>query len=161
MSDTCNLTIDTAEQMRDLGEWLGSRFTAGDVVVLNGELGAGKTTLTQGIGKGMGVQEPITSPTFVIARQHVIPKADPALALLHIDAYRLGSAAELDDLGTDWDSSVAVIEWGAGIVDDFAFTPLFLDIRANDADVRTITVQSPHDRWSPLITELRETSWAS
>lgn len=157
MSSACVLTVPTSADMIQLGKWLGSRLRLGDVVVLNGELGAGKTTLTQGIGAGLEVREVITSPTFVIAREHMIS----AGSLIHIDAYRLGSAAELDDLGIDWENAISVIEWGSGVVEQFDFFPLTLDLSADDADVRTIHVHAHGQRWSDLIDELGSSSWAS
>ena len=87
----------------------------GDLVVLTGPLGAGKTTLTRGIAAGLGVRGPVQSPTFVIARTH--PSLVGGAPLVHVDAYRLGSAVELDDLDIDLDSSVVVVEWGRGMVD--------------------------------------------
>ena len=121
------LTVATAEQMRALGRSLATVLRAGDLVILSGGLGAGKTTLTQGIGAGLGVRGPITSPTFVIARVH--PPLGPAAAtgelrpaLVHADAYRLGSVLELDDLDLDTDTaaSVTVVEWGEGLAEGLA-----------------------------------------
>ena len=105
------------EGMLSLGRRLAGLLRAGDVVVLSGGLGAGKTTLTQGIGAGLGVRRPITSPTFVIARVH--PSGVGGPALVHVDAYRLGSIAEVDDLDLDTtlESAVTVVEWGEGMVD--------------------------------------------
>ena len=157
MSTSCVLTVLTADDMVRVGRWLGENLRPADVVVLNGDLGAGKTTLTQGLGAGLGVSEPITSPTFVIAREHKIPVG----SFVHIDAYRLGSAAELDDLGIDWESAISVIEWGAGVVEGFDFTPLVLDISADDADVRTIYAHAQGSRWSDLLDELGSSPWAS
>jgi tRNA threonylcarbamoyladenosine biosynthesis protein TsaE len=121
-----SLTVATAEQMRALGRSLATVLRAGDLVILSGGLGAGKTTLTQGIGAGLGVRGPITSPTFVIARVH--PPVGPAAtgelrpALVHADAYRLGSVLELDDLDLDTDTaaSVTVVEWGEGLAEGLA-----------------------------------------
>jgi tRNA threonylcarbamoyladenosine biosynthesis protein TsaE len=119
-------TVSTAEEMRALGRSLASVLRAGDLVILSGGLGAGKTTLTAGIGDGLGVRGPITSPTFVIARVHPPLGRDGPLgvagrgpALVHVDAYRLGSALELDDLDLDTDtaSSVTVVEWGEGLAE--------------------------------------------
>ena len=117
-----SLTVSTADEMRELGRRLASAVAAGDLVILSGGLGAGKTTLTKGIGDGLGVRGPITSPTFVIARVH--PPVGPALggpgpALVHADAYRLGGVLELDDLDLDTDlaSSVTVVEWGEGLAE--------------------------------------------
>lgn len=104
----------TAE-MEAFGRELGAQLRAGDLVVLTGPLGAGKTTLTRGIGEGMRVRGPVQSPTFVLARTH--PSLAGGPPLVHVDAYRLGSAAELDDLDIDVDESVVVAEWGRGMVD--------------------------------------------
>jgi tRNA threonylcarbamoyladenosine biosynthesis protein TsaE len=114
------IQVPTAEHMRGLGRRLAALLRAGDLVVLTGPLGAGKTTLVQGIGQGLGVRGPVTSPTFVIARVH--PSLGHGPALVHADAYRLGSRAEIDDLDldTDLDSSVTVVEWGEGLVEDLA-----------------------------------------
>ncbi|MET0302738.1 MAG: tRNA (adenosine(37)-N6)-threonylcarbamoyltransferase complex ATPase subunit type 1 TsaE, partial [Microbacteriaceae bacterium] len=102
--------------MEALGERMGAMLRPGDLVVLTGPLGAGKTTLTRGIGAGLGVRGPVQSPTFVIARTH--PSLVGGAPLVHVDAYRLGWAAALDDLDVDWDGSVVVVEWGRGMVDD-------------------------------------------
>ena len=121
-----SLTVATAEQMRSLGRSLATLLHAGDLVILSGGLGAGKTTLTQGIGDGLGVRGPITSPTFVIARVHPpveqAPAATPRPALVHADAYRLGSVLELDDLDLDTDTAAAVtiVEWGEGLAEGLA-----------------------------------------
>ncbi|MEN2740487.1 tRNA (adenosine(37)-N6)-threonylcarbamoyltransferase complex ATPase subunit type 1 TsaE [Microbacterium sp. X-17] len=106
--------IATAAQMTALGARMGGMLRAGDLVVLTGALGAGKTTLTRGIGAALGVRGTVQSPTFVIARTHPSLGAGPAL--LHVDAYRLGSAAELDDLDLDLDHAVTVVEWGRDYV---------------------------------------------
>src|ERR1700758_940849 len=121
-----SLTVATAAQMRALGRALAKRLRAGDLVILSGGLGAGKTTLTQGIGDGLGVRGPITSPTFVIARVHPplerTSTGTPLPSLVHADAYRLGSALELDDLDLDTDTaaSVTVVEWGEGLAEGLA-----------------------------------------
>lgn len=107
--------IATPGEMEELGERMGRMLRPGDVVVLTGPLGAGKTTLTRGIAAGLGVRGPVQSPTFVIARTH--PSLVGGPALVHVDAYRLGSAAELDDLDIDLVRSVVVAEWGRGMVD--------------------------------------------
>lgn len=106
--------VHTPESMRDLGITLGRQLVAGDLVILTGALGAGKTTLTRGIGEGLGVRGPVTSPTFVIARTH--PSLTGGPSLVHVDAYRLGGADELDDLDIDFDHSVVIVEWGAEMV---------------------------------------------
>ena len=109
-----------AETMRELGASLAEQLTAGDLIVLSGELGAGKTTFTQGIGAGLGVRGDVTSPTFVIAREH--PPLTEGPALVHVDAYRLGGIDELDDLDLDTslEESVTVVEWGEGVAEGLA-----------------------------------------
>ncbi|UFS59364.1 alanine racemase [Subtercola endophyticus] len=113
--------IGDPEAMGALGEQFAGRLGAGDVLVLTGELGAGKTTFTRGLGAGLGVRGSVTSPTFVLARTH--PNAATGVPLVHVDAYRLDGAAQLDDLDIDFASSIVVVEWGAGmieaIVDDY------------------------------------------
>ncbi|WP_353816054.1 tRNA (adenosine(37)-N6)-threonylcarbamoyltransferase complex ATPase subunit type 1 TsaE [Agromyces sp. SYSU T00266] len=109
-------SIPDAEAMEAFGRELGRTFRAGDLVVLTGPLGAGKTTLTRGIGAGLGVRGPVQSPTFVLARTH--PSLVGGAPLVHVDAYRLGSAPELEDLDLDFANSVVVVEWGAGLLDD-------------------------------------------
>ena len=137
-----SLAVPTAAGMRALGRSLATLLRAGDLVILTGGLGAGKTTLTQGIGEGLGVRGPVTSPTFVIARVHppLAPASGPAgapagpaargPALVHADAYRLGSALELDDLDLDADtgSSVTVVEWGEGLAEGLAADRLEITI---------------------------------
>src|SRR5215469_15951688 len=114
------VTVPTAEAMRVLGTRLAGLLRAGDLVILIGDLGAGKTTLVQGIGAGLEVRGPVTSPTFVIARVHPSLRGGPDL--VHADAYRLGSQAEVDDLDldADVDRAVTVVEWGEGLVEDLA-----------------------------------------
>lgn len=107
--------IASPEAMERLGEDMGRMLRPGDLVVLTGALGAGKTTLTRGIGRGLGVRGPVQSPTFVLARTH--PSLVGGAPLVHVDAYRLGSAVELDDLDLDAEHSVVVVEWGRGMVD--------------------------------------------
>src|SRR5246127_5631684 len=129
------LTVPTAAEMRTLGRSLATVLRAGDLVILSGGLGAGKTTLTQGIGDGLGVRGPVTSPTFVIARVHpsLVPARGLAAsgpALVHADAYRLGSALEMDDLDLDADTatSVTVVEWGEGLAEGLAADRLEITI---------------------------------
>ena len=114
------LSVPGAAQMRLFGSRLARLLRRGDLVVLAGSLGAGKTTLVQGIGAGLGVRGPVTSPTFVIARVH--PSAGQGPDLVHADAYRLGSRLEVDDLDldADLDHAVTVVEWGEGLVEDLA-----------------------------------------
>ena len=131
----------TAEAMRELGERMAAGLEPGDVLVLTGELGAGKTTFTQGLGQGLGVRGGVTSPTFVIARVH--PSLVDGPALVHVDAYRLGGRAELDDLDldTDLDRAVTVVEWGSDLAEGLAESRLEIRIQrataATDVDPRT------------------------
>ena len=120
------LTIAEADGMTALGETLAAELRAGDLLVLSGPLGAGKTTLTRGIGAGLGVRGRVASPTFVLARTH--PSLGDGPPLVHVDAYRLQSAMELDDLDIDYARSVVVVEWGAGLLDGVAESWLELDI---------------------------------
>lgn len=108
--------VPSPDDMEELGRMLGTALEPGDVVVLTGPLGAGKTTLTRGIGEGMQVRGPIQSPTFVIARTHPSLRPGGGPPLVHMDAYRLGSADELDDLDIDLANSVAIVEWGSAHV---------------------------------------------
>ncbi len=110
--------IDSPSGMEAFGERIGRMLRPGDLVVLTGPLGAGKTTLTRGIAAGLGVRGPVQSPTFVIARTH--PSLVGGAPLVHVDAYRLGSAVELDDLDIDLAGSVVVVEWGRGMVEGLA-----------------------------------------
>lgn len=113
MTAVDRVTLATPEAMHDFGVSLGHTLRAGDLVILTGPLGAGKTTLTRGIGEGLGVRGPVQSPTFVIARTHPSLVGGPPLT--HVDAYRLADASEVEDLDLDFDGSVVVAEWGAGL----------------------------------------------
>jgi tRNA threonylcarbamoyladenosine biosynthesis protein TsaE len=148
------LEVPTAARMRELGRRLAGLLRAGDLVVLTGPLGAGKTTLVQGIGQGLDVRGAVTSPTFVIARVHPSLGAGPAL--VHADAYRLGSRAEVDDLDldTDLDSSVTVVEWGEGLVEDLAASHLEIEIAMSPVappgppdEARTVRLTGRGQRW--------------
>jgi tRNA threonylcarbamoyladenosine biosynthesis protein TsaE len=126
-----------ADAMRSLGGALAAVLRAGDVVVLAGGLGAGKTTFTQGLGRGLGVRGDVTSPTFVIARVH--PSLTDGPSLVHVDAYRIGGVAELDDLDLDTslDDAVTVVEWGEGLAEGLADDRVEVRIEravADDAD---------------------------
>jgi tRNA threonylcarbamoyladenosine biosynthesis protein TsaE len=142
----------TTDDTQDFGRRLGSLLRGGDVLVLTGDLGAGKTTLTQGIAEGLGVRGPITSPTFVIARVH--PSLVGGPALVHVDAYRLGSAIELDDLDldADLDASVTVVEWGAGLAEQLSASRLELNLTGDD--VRTAHLVGVGDRWDDVLDAL-------
>jgi tRNA threonylcarbamoyl adenosine modification protein YjeE len=155
--------IATADEMHELGRELAGVLRAGDLVILSGPLGAGKTTLTRGIGEGLDVRGPVTSPTFVLARTH--PSLSGGAPLVHVDAYRLSSALELDDLDIDFARSVVVVEWGAGMLDGVAESWLDVAIErptgaaegtAADADAvdetdepRTVTLTGYGPRWAP------------
>lgn len=144
-------TLTRAEDTMALGARLGEQLRAGDVVVLSGPLGAGKTVLAKGIAEAMDVDGPVTSPTFVLARVH--PARRPGTpAMVHVDVYRLldqpGAAllGELDslDLDTDLDDAVVVVEWGEGLAERLSERHLDIRLdRAADSDVRTATW-----RWS-------------
>jgi tRNA threonylcarbamoyladenosine biosynthesis protein TsaE len=144
------VTIDvpTAGDMHALGRRLATVLRAGDVVVLSGALGAGKTTLTQGIGDGLEVRGPVTSPTFVIARLH--PSLRGGAPLVHVDAYRLSSLGEIEDLDLDAsvEEAVTVVEWGAGLVDTLTESRLHVElVRAEQDEGRTVRVQPVGSRW--------------
>jgi tRNA threonylcarbamoyladenosine biosynthesis protein TsaE len=142
----------TRDDTQEFGRRLGALLRGGDVLVLTGDLGAGKTTLTQGIADGLGVRGPITSPTFVIARVH--PSLVGGPELVHVDAYRLGSALELDDLDLDADleASVTVVEWGAGLAEQLSDDRLELTITGDD--VRTARLVGVGDRWDGVLDAL-------
>jgi len=120
------LTIPDPARMEALGARLAPLLRAGDLVLLNGELGAGKTTLARGLGAALGARGAVTSPTFVLAREHPTASGVP---LVHVDAYRLATARELDDLDLDYDHAIVVVEWGAGKLDGVSESWLSIDIR--------------------------------
>ena len=135
--------------MRDLGRELASHLRPGDLVILAGPLGAGKTTLVQGIGEGLRVRGPVTSPTFVIARVHP-PASGSGPSLVHADAYRLHSIAEVDDLDldADLDRSVTVVEWGEGLAEGLAEDRLDISIEPGpDGDARMVRITGHGARW--------------
>lgn len=139
------LAISTPEQMEYLGVSIAKVLRPGDVVLLEGNLGAGKTTLTRGIGQGLGASGTVQSPTFVLARTHRT-KAGPKL--VHVDAYRLASAVELDDLDIDYERSIVVIEWPRDFLDGLVSEFLKVEIdRSAEDDVRTLTISSQGSRW--------------
>lgn len=120
------LIIPTPEKMEELGASIASQLEAGDLIALNGELGAGKTTLVRGIGAALGVRGAVTSPTFVLARTHPREAGPP---LVHVDAYRLSSSAELDDLDLDFEGSIVIVEWAEGMIDGITDSWLEIGIR--------------------------------
>ena len=141
--------VATAGDMRGLGRRLVADLRAGDLLVLSGPLGAGKTTLVQGIGEGLGVRGPVTSPTFVIARVHPSLRGGPAL--VHADAYRLGGVAEIDDLDLDSDaaSSVTAVEWGEGLAEGLSEDRLEVSIELS-GDRRTVRISGVGSRWADV-----------
>jgi len=145
------IEISSPAAMREFGASLGAQLRAGDLIVLQGPLGAGKTALTQGIGSALGFDQ-ITSPTFVISRVH-----SGKLPLIHVDAYRLlgsaSSAFEFDDLdlATQRENAVTVIEWGAEVALRLGEGYLLLDIAyGNRDDERSIKVSKFGARWDEV-----------
>jgi tRNA threonylcarbamoyladenosine biosynthesis protein TsaE len=119
------LTIPDTDAMESLGARLAPLLRAGDLLLLNGELGAGKTTLTRGLGAALGARGAVTSPTFVLAREHPTASGVP---LVHVDAYRLATGRELDDLDLDYGHAIVVVEWGAGKLDGVSESWVSIDI---------------------------------
>ncbi|MGX1883478.1 tRNA (adenosine(37)-N6)-threonylcarbamoyltransferase complex ATPase subunit type 1 TsaE [Streptomyces sp. NPDC055287] len=146
-------TVPSPGLMQEFGRRLAEVLRPGDLVMLTGELGAGKTTLTRGLGEGLGVRGAVTSPTFVIARVH--PSLTGGPALVHVDAYRLGGGLdEMEDLDLDVSlpDSVVVVEWGDGKVEELSDDRLHVVIHraVGDAadDVRQVTVSGIGARWA-------------
>lgn len=141
-------SLPTAADTHDFGTRLAAILRAGDLVILTGPLGAGKTALTQGIGAGLDVGGRITSPTFVIARSHRAGGA--GLPLVHVDAYRLENLDELDDLDLDTDvtDSVTVVEWGAGLAERLAESHLEIAIERDADETRRIALHPRGGDWA-------------
>jgi tRNA threonylcarbamoyladenosine biosynthesis protein TsaE len=149
------IKVPTSEAMVRLGERLTRLLERGDVIIAGGDLGAGKTTLTQGIGRGLGSEGPIISPTFVLSRIH--PSTIGRPTLMHVDAYRLSTSYELDDLDLDAavPDSITVVEWGQGIAEGLAEDRLEIDIWTSAADLsavgddseRVVTIRAVGARW--------------
>lgn len=138
------LQIKSAEEMEQLGSKLAGLLKPGDLVLLAGPLGAGKTTLTRGIGKGLKAEGTIQSPTFVLARTHRIPSGK----LVHVDAYRLSSAVELDDLDIDFENSIVIVEWARDFLDGYSENFLTVEIdRTSEDDARVVTLSPTGNRW--------------
>lgn len=151
MSERLTLTSISAGRTRHLGASLGHALRPGDVVVLDGDLGAGKTTFTQGIAVGMGIDDPVTSPTFVVARE--MNEGRSGTALLHVDAYRIGSVQEWDDLDLDLASFATVVEWGQYVA--VALPRDRLEIRFTGHDeVRELSVRAHGPRSMTLLAAL-------
>ena len=149
---TTSLSVSTPQEMRSLGEDIGAQCVMGDVIVLVGGLGAGKTTLVQGLAIGLGITDVITSPTFVIARVHQHPGSGPLL--VHMDAYRLSGPVEVDDLDLPIDSAVTVVEWGAGVVEHLSANRLTVNItHIGDSVIREVTLAAT-GRWISALSVL-------
>ena len=150
------IAVPTADDMRDLGARLATVLRAGDLVVLTGSLGAGKTTLAQGIGAGLKVRGVVTSPTFVIARMH--PSLADGPPLVHVDAYRIGGRLEIDDLDLDAsvEDSVTLVEWGEGLVEELTPDRLQVEIEraggadAPDDEARRVRISGHGPRWQSV-----------
>lgn len=149
----------TAEETRAVGQRLAGTLRAGDLIIASGELGAGKTTLAQGIGAGLDVDGAVISPTFVLSRVHPARGAGPDL--VHVDAYRLGSASELDDLDLDAsaEDAVTLVEWGTGIAEELAADRLEIDIRRSldpGDETRWIFITAVGARWHGVLARWEE-----
>jgi tRNA threonylcarbamoyladenosine biosynthesis protein TsaE len=168
-SEVVTLELPDADTTRTLGALLAEVLRAGDLVILTGDLGAGKTTLTQGIGAALNVRGQVASPTFIVAREHpALPRPDGSRgpALVHVDAYRLGGLGELDalDLDSSLEDSVTVVEWGGGLAEALADDRLEIDLERPrgapsfdpgvvmeedpEAGTRTATIHAVGPRWA-------------
>ena len=134
--------------MHELGLKLAKKLKAGDLVILIGPLGAGKTTLTRGVGEGLEVEGNVSSPTFVIARTH---KREGKAPLVHVDAYRLGSPQQLDDLDIPFSSSIVLVEWGKGLTDEISEHWLEIEISRDTSgasEERQVKITGFGERWT-------------
>jgi tRNA threonylcarbamoyladenosine biosynthesis protein TsaE len=140
-----SIITSNADETKALGKKLGLLLKAGDCVLLDGELGAGKTTFTQGLARVLKIKGDVTSPTFVIAREHKSLMDGPSL--VHVDAYRLNTLAEIShlDLVTDIEKAILVVEWGKGLVNDLVAEPIHIKIEHDDIDEnkREFTIKAP------------------
>lgn len=170
-SEVVTLQLVDAETTRALGAALAGLLRAGDLVILTGDLGAGKTTLTQGIGAALHVRGQVASPTFIVAREHpALPRPDGTRGpgLVHVDAYRLGGLSELDalDLDSSLEDSVTVVEWGRGLAEALADDRLEIDLERPrgapsfdpgvtaeedpEAGTRKATIRAVGPRWADV-----------
>jgi tRNA threonylcarbamoyl adenosine modification protein YjeE len=140
--------IKTGEDMHELGIKISKLLTAGDLGILIGPLGAGKTTLTRGVGEGLEVEGNVSSPTFVVARTH---KRKGKAPFVHVDAYRLGSPSELDDLDIPFSSSIVLVEWGTGLTDDISEHWFEVEINRDTTGIteeRKVKITGFGQRWA-------------
>jgi tRNA threonylcarbamoyladenosine biosynthesis protein TsaE len=151
------LGLPTASDTQAFGRRLAGLLRAGDLVILAGPLGAGKTALAQGIGAGLSVRGAVTSPTFVIARVHQPDRPNGGqLPLVHVDAYRLAGMAEVDDLDLEasLDEAVTVVEWGEGKVEQLSDTHLLIRLRREEDDQRTVELIGVGGDWPQRLERL-------
>lgn len=150
-----SLLLPTVADTLALGEVLGRSLRPGDLVILSGALGAGKTVLAKGIAAGMGVTGIVMSPTFVIARVHRPARAD-GVTLVHVDAYRLSGPLEIDDLDLDTDltASAVVVEWGEGRADQLSAEHLLVRLQRREDDARLAELVAAGDGWTRRLAEL-------
>lgn len=139
--------VPTSQAMEDLGACLGQILLPGDVVTLDGPLGAGKTTLTRGIGAALHVVDPVTSPTFIIVREH--PSRAGSTGLVHVDAYRLRGPDELDDLDLDlaMGAGVTVVEWASVVAAHLPGDRLELELTTQQDESRLVGWRAVGERW--------------
>lgn len=140
------VTLADAAATEDLGRRIAGLLVAGDLVILAGHLGAGKTTLTRGIGAGLGVRGPVTSPTFVLAREH--PSLVGGPGLVHVDLYRVGGDSEVDDLDLGSGDDVTVVEWGSGRAEHLGDSRLEVVLEEAPGDRRVATLRAVGPRWA-------------
>lgn len=146
--ELAKLQISTAEDMHEFGSKLSGILKAGDLVILTGPLGAGKTTFTRGVGEGLQAIGNVSSPTFVIARTH--KRENSEVPLVHVDAYRLSSVHEFDDLDIDIDHSIVLVEWGRGFAEELAESWLDIEIgrdHTGESDIRDVTITAHGSRF--------------
>lgn len=144
------IALPTPEDTIEFGHRLAGLLRPGDLIILTGDLGAGKTTFTKGVAAGLGVEGNVSSPTFIIARVHPGP-----VPLVHVDAYRLTGLAEVDDLDLDseLEESVTVVEWGEGLVEGLAEDRLEISIvrpRGQDDHGRYAEITRVGSRWDDV-----------
>jgi tRNA threonylcarbamoyladenosine biosynthesis protein TsaE len=144
------LVLDGADETRALGARIGALLEPGDLVVLDGPLGAGKTTFAQGVGAALGVPTPVRSPTYTLADVH----HGGRLPLVHVDAYRLGSADELDDIDLPTEGAATVVEWGVGRAEQLAESRLVVHLdRPAGTDVRTARLEPVDGTWAARLAD--------